>query len=124
MRVNLKVPFAEKDEAKKLGARWDAARKIWYVENKPDMAPFARWAPSPHDNSAGDGKPVGAGAGDLHRELGICQQWRHGQAGGNEQGIEFHRLNYKPPSLPGAGRGYSANGRKHRFVRVLAAGWT
>jgi hypothetical protein len=42
MRTNLQVPFAEKDDAKKLGARWDAARKIWYVENKDDMTPFAR----------------------------------------------------------------------------------
>ncbi len=49
MRMNLKVPFAEKDEAKKLGARWDAARKIWYVDGKSDMAPFARWAPTPAD---------------------------------------------------------------------------
>ncbi|CAB1370032.1 DUF5710 domain-containing protein [Denitratisoma oestradiolicum] len=51
MRINLKVPFAEKDEAKKLGARWDGARKIWYVENKDDMAPFARWSPHPHDST-------------------------------------------------------------------------
>ena len=51
MRTNLKVPFAEKEEAKKLGARWDAARKIWYVEDKADMAPFSKWAPSPHETS-------------------------------------------------------------------------
>lgn len=57
MRVNLKVPFAEKDEAKKLGARWDAARKIWYVEGKADMAPFSRWSPSPHEASGGDDRP-------------------------------------------------------------------
>lgn len=43
MRINLEVPFAEKDEAKTLGARWDPARKLWYVENKTDMSPFARW---------------------------------------------------------------------------------
>lgn len=51
MRTNLKVPFAEKEEAKKLGAKWDAARKIWYVEDKSDMAPFYRWAPSHHETS-------------------------------------------------------------------------
>lgn len=49
MRTNLKVPFAEKDQAKKLGARWDAARKIWYVEGDVDLAPFARWSPTPHE---------------------------------------------------------------------------
>lgn len=43
MRTNLQVPFAEKDDAKKLGARWDAARKLWYVEDKADLAPFAKW---------------------------------------------------------------------------------
>lgn len=53
MRLNLKVPFAEKDQAKKLGARWDAARKLWYIEDQEDLAAFSRWSPSPHDASAG-----------------------------------------------------------------------
>jgi hypothetical protein len=52
MRMNLKVPFAEKDEAKKLGARWDPTRKIWYVESDGDMARFSRWAPSAHEGGA------------------------------------------------------------------------
>ena len=52
MRFDLKVPFAEKDAAKKLGARWDAARKLWYVVDKEDLAPFAKWSPTPHDGSA------------------------------------------------------------------------
>lgn len=42
MRTDLNVPFAEKDEAKALGARWDPARKRWYVQDK-DLAPFAKW---------------------------------------------------------------------------------
>ncbi len=45
MRTNLQVPFAEKDQAKRLGARWDAARKLWYVENAADLSPFTRWLP-------------------------------------------------------------------------------
>ena len=49
MRFDLKVPFAEKDAAKALGARWDAANKLWYVMDKPDMAPFAKWSPKPRD---------------------------------------------------------------------------
>lgn len=54
MRLNLKVPFAEKDEAKKLGARWDAGRKLWYIEGKGDIARFSRWVPTPHDASVGN----------------------------------------------------------------------
>jgi hypothetical protein len=52
MRFNLKVPFAEKDAAKQLGARWDAANKLWYVEDKADMSPFSKWSPTPRDASA------------------------------------------------------------------------
>ncbi|MEC5386657.1 DUF5710 domain-containing protein [Uliginosibacterium sp. H3] len=52
MRFNLKVPFAEKDAAKQLGARGDAASKLWYVEGKADMAPFAKWSATPRDGSA------------------------------------------------------------------------
>ena len=40
----LNVPFAEKDEAKRLGARWDPARKKWYVPNGVDADQFSRWA--------------------------------------------------------------------------------
>ena len=41
----LVVPFAEKEEAKGLGARWDAASKKWYVPSDKDLAPFKRWMP-------------------------------------------------------------------------------
>jgi hypothetical protein len=52
MRMNLKVPFAEKDQARKVGARWDAGRKVWYIEGHVDVAAFARWSPTPHDVQA------------------------------------------------------------------------
>ena len=46
MRINLVVPFVEKDAVKALGARWDSAKKIWYVKDVPDLTPFSRWIPS------------------------------------------------------------------------------
>ena len=45
MRTNLKVSFAEKDKLKALGARWDPALKVWYIENVPDLTRFAAWIP-------------------------------------------------------------------------------
>lgn len=45
MRINLNVPFEEKDQARSLGAMWDAARKTWYVENKERLEPFLKWMP-------------------------------------------------------------------------------
>lgn len=42
-KIYLNVPFAQKDEAKALGARWDAAQKKWYIPADKDIALFARW---------------------------------------------------------------------------------
>jgi hypothetical protein len=39
----LKVPYAEKDKAKALGARWNAERKAWYVPDGAQAAPFEQW---------------------------------------------------------------------------------
>ncbi|OWW18451.1 hypothetical protein AYR66_00410 [Noviherbaspirillum denitrificans] len=39
----ISVPFAEKDGAKKLGARWDAERRSWYVPPGIDVSLFSRW---------------------------------------------------------------------------------
>jgi integron integrase len=44
-RVYLKVPFADKDEAKRLGARWDKESKRWFVHGGRDLTPFAKWRP-------------------------------------------------------------------------------
>lgn len=38
------VPFAEKDEAKELGAKWDFTQKAWYVPEGVDASQFARWS--------------------------------------------------------------------------------
>lgn len=35
-----------------MGARWDAAHKIWYVADNVEIAPFAKWSPTPHDASS------------------------------------------------------------------------
>lgn len=43
-RIFLAVPFAEKGEAKALGAKWDRAAKSWYVAEGLDPASFAKWA--------------------------------------------------------------------------------
>ena len=45
MRVDLQVPYSQKDKAKRLGARWDAARKRWYVENVEHLGKFLQWMP-------------------------------------------------------------------------------
>lgn len=41
----LKVPFKEKDEAKKLGARWNPQERYWYVPSGLNLTAFQRWLP-------------------------------------------------------------------------------
>lgn len=43
----LSVPYAEKDQAKSLGARWDQVLRRWYVPLSRDLDRFHRWRPEP-----------------------------------------------------------------------------
>lgn len=62
-RTYLYVPFADKNEAKKLGARWDPEGRAWYVPPGVPIAPFKRWfrAPLPAE-------------GPLHLELHTAER--------------------------------------------------
>jgi len=44
-RIYLNVPYNEKDEAKKLGAKWESAKKSWYIleNNKNKELIMGRW---------------------------------------------------------------------------------
>lgn len=44
-RIYLTVPFAQKDRAKALGARWDAAGRKWYVPAGLEVEAFREWLP-------------------------------------------------------------------------------
>ena len=44
MQHYLNVPFAQKDAAKALGARWDGAARKWYVPAGLDLGLFAAWS--------------------------------------------------------------------------------
>lgn len=46
MRTNLRVPFAESEQVKRLGAQWDMGLKKWYVPDGVDLFPFMRWIPN------------------------------------------------------------------------------
>ncbi|KQY00967.1 hypothetical protein ASD28_11325 [Massilia sp. Root133] len=60
----LNVPYAEKDEARALGARWNPGRKRWYVPTGVALEPFQKWlkegAPSGRVDSAAAKRMVGA----------------------------------------------------------------
>jgi hypothetical protein len=39
----LNTPFHQKDEVKRLGARWDTVAKKWFVPAGMDTTPFTEW---------------------------------------------------------------------------------
>ena len=41
----LEVPFDEKDEVKKLGAKWNSKRKKWFVPKDVNNQIFTKWIP-------------------------------------------------------------------------------
>lgn len=61
-RVYLDVPYAEKDTAKALGARWDPAVKRWY-DPGPTTPGLHRWAARPDVPDLLPGEDRGFGAG-------------------------------------------------------------
>lgn len=54
----LDVPYADKDGAKALGARWNPTRKRWYVPDGVAVEPFEQWLPK-----GGAGASAGAPKG-------------------------------------------------------------
>jgi putative DNA primase/helicase len=44
-KTYLAVPYNEKEEAKKLGAKWDGKAKSWYAESSLDLDSFKKWHP-------------------------------------------------------------------------------
>ena len=42
----LQTAFKDRERVKGLGARWDPARKQWYVPEGHDLAPFVSWLPT------------------------------------------------------------------------------
>ncbi|MFB7517600.1 DUF5710 domain-containing protein [Streptomyces sp. NPDC056144] len=61
-RIWLDVPYAEKDEAKRGGARWDATARRWYAP-RPGIPELARWAAADDvpDLLPGEDRTLGAG---------------------------------------------------------------
>lgn len=60
----IRCSFQEKETVKKLGARWDAENKSWYIPEGLNEEPFAKWLMIGEDE--GKGK---AGIGGLYVDL-------------------------------------------------------
>lgn len=64
IQLQLNVPFASKDQAKSLGARWDPEVRSWYVPHGVDVQLFKPWWPEglqvPSSDASGAPSPTAA----------------------------------------------------------------
>ena len=66
-REYIVVPYEEKNDAKRLGARWDADAESWLVPAGEHPEPFARWRDSNRSRAPGtDTSATGNGPGPGH----------------------------------------------------------
>lgn len=57
MMTFLNVPYAEKDDARALGARWNPGKKRWYVPAGVALEPFEKWLAKDGAEPAGTKSP-------------------------------------------------------------------
>ena len=62
-KIYLNVPYAEKDAAKALGAKWDAAKKKWYAPADKDITLFAKWQTESTSSASSSKKPESSASG-------------------------------------------------------------
>jgi hypothetical protein len=122
-RAHLDVPFAEKDEAKRAGARWDPRARRWF-DPRPPTPGLQRWAPAPPPGPS-DGSARPAITADLHAAL-TSTAWHGGpdDLTRNAAGIGITHEAARRRRTEGAGADRSwrvgADG-EHETARVLAA---
>jgi hypothetical protein len=124
-RTYLAVPYAERHEAKALGARWDAAKKAWYVGPEADREKIAKWEPKHQPVPALDPRAEFAA---VLREIGAIVEGEHPIMNGDAQRIPA--TNDKRGELTifyiahedGVPNGYAENNRTKQVIRWKAMG--
>ncbi|MFL6675045.1 MAG: DUF5710 domain-containing protein [Massilia sp.] len=62
MPIRLDVPYADKDQAKALGARWNPKGRFWYVPDGVLVTPFEPWVPDSDTPASGASSENGSAA--------------------------------------------------------------
>ena len=112
-RHYITVPFAEKDEARAAGARWDRAEKSWYVAKDSDLSKVAQWDRPPP--TAENRVPPEQEFGEFCRRQGLVIEGEPIMDG------RWHRVpveGHSPEKLAGSYKGYKdgkPNGLVHNF---------
>src|ERR1700686_1599105 len=124
-RTYLAVPYAERHEAKALGARWDTVKKAWYVGPEADREKIAKWESKHQPAPALEPRAEFAA---VLRSIGAVVEGNHPIMNGEAQRIPA--TNDKRGELTifyvahedGVPNGYAENNRTKEVVRWKATG--
>jgi putative DNA primase/helicase len=124
-RIYLAVPYDERNEAKALGARWDAVKKAWYVGPEVDPAKLAKWELRHQPEPTLDPRAEFAA---VLRSIGGIVDGDHPIMNGEAQRIPAHddkrgdRTIFYVAHVDGVPNGYAENNRTKEVVRWKARG--
>jgi putative DNA primase/helicase len=124
-RIYLAVPYDERNEAKALGARWDAVKKAWYVGPEVDPAKLAKWELRYQPEPTLDPRAEFAA---VLRSIGGMVDGDHPIMNGEAQRIPAHddkrgdRTIFYVAHVDGVPNGYAENNRTKEVVRWKARG--
>ncbi|PTN09676.1 zincin-like metallopeptidase domain-containing protein [Nitrosomonas aestuarii] len=129
-RQYLAVPYAEKDQAKAAGARWDKVAKAWYVGENADIRALQRWFPENITRQQQPALSPQVEFAELLRANGCVVDGNHplmdghkhrikvaGDKGGQKSGFYVAHLDNHPA-------GYFINNRTKSEIRWKAKGYT
>jgi len=124
-RTYLAVPYDERDEAKSLGARWDAVKKAWYIGPGVDPAKIAKWELRHQPEPTLDPRAEFAA---VLRSIGGIVDGDHPIMNGEAHRISAYddkrgdRTIFYVAHVDGVPNGYAENNRTKEVVRWKARG--
>ncbi len=129
-RQYLAVPYAEKDQAKAAGARWDKVAKAWYAGKNADIRALQRWFP---ENTARQQQPAISPQvefAELLRANGCVVDGNHPLMDGHKHRIKVagdkagQKSGFYVAHLDNHPAGYFINNRTKSETRWKAKGYT
>lgn len=133
-RVFISVPYAEKDHAHALGARWSKRDKSWWITADMDAAPFRRWMRSAAESRTPDmSAPPHAEFGDFLKAHGLLLQgepvmdgkWHYVPVEGDKSKRSGSYIGYLPVSendrAAGLAKNFKDGASAHKWVATGAA---
>src|SRR6516225_6281568 len=124
-RTYLAVPYEERDQAKAIGARWDAVKKAWYVGPGVEPEKIAKWELRHEVGATVDPRAEFAA---VLREIGAIVEGDHPVMDGKPQRIRTEsdkrgeQTIFYIGHLDGVANGYAENNRTKEVRRWKARG--